>query len=131
MSKPAIKASSAAAETTSAEIGEGHEEGRRQRGRREGGEDAQGFAEAAVRQGRPALGRQSRQIAKGYGDAPVQAYIAAMPGWKSEVGRRLDALIERAVPAVRKAVKCELALLRNRRTTSGSSPSTASRNTSR
>jgi hypothetical protein len=45
------------------------------------------------------------QIAKGYGDAPVQAYIAAMPGWKSEVGRRLDALIESAVPGVRKAVK--------------------------
>jgi hypothetical protein len=45
------------------------------------------------------------QIAKGDGDAPVQAYIAAMPGWKSEAGRRLDALIERAVPGVRKAVK--------------------------
>jgi hypothetical protein len=45
------------------------------------------------------------QIAKGYGDAPVQAYIAAMPGWKSDVGRRLDALIERAVPGVTKAVK--------------------------
>ena len=45
------------------------------------------------------------QIAKGYGDAPVQAYIAAMPGWKSDVWRRLDALIERTVPDVRKAVK--------------------------
>jgi hypothetical protein len=45
------------------------------------------------------------QIAKGEGDAPVQAYIAAMPGWKSEVGRRLDALIAEAVPGVRKAVK--------------------------
>ena len=45
------------------------------------------------------------QIAKGYGDAPVQAYIAAMPGWKRDVGRRLDALIVRAVPGVRKAVK--------------------------
>jgi hypothetical protein len=45
------------------------------------------------------------QIAKGYGDAPVQAYIAAMPGWKSDVGRRLDALIARTVPRVRKAVK--------------------------
>ena len=45
------------------------------------------------------------QIAKAYGDAPVQAYIAAMPGWKREIGRRLDALIERAVPGVRKAVK--------------------------
>jgi hypothetical protein len=45
------------------------------------------------------------QIAKGEGDAPVQAYIAAMPGWKSDVGRRLDALITRTVPGVRKAVK--------------------------
>ncbi|HYF16008.1 MAG TPA: DUF1801 domain-containing protein [Phycisphaerales bacterium] len=45
------------------------------------------------------------QIAKGYGDAPVRAYIAAMPGWKRAVGRRLDALIEEVVPGVRKAVK--------------------------
>jgi len=45
------------------------------------------------------------QIAKADGDAPVQAYIAAMPGWKRDVGRRLDALIEAAVPGVRKAVK--------------------------
>jgi hypothetical protein len=45
------------------------------------------------------------QIAKGYGDAPVQAYIAAMPGWKRDVGRRLDALVVRTVPGVRKAVK--------------------------
>jgi hypothetical protein len=45
------------------------------------------------------------QIAKAYGDAPVQAYIAAMPGWKGDVGRRLDALIVRTVPGVRKAVK--------------------------
>ena len=45
------------------------------------------------------------QIPKGEGDAPVQAYIAAMPGWKSKVGARLDKLIERAVPDVRKAVK--------------------------
>jgi hypothetical protein len=45
------------------------------------------------------------QIAKGYGDAPVQAYIAAMPGWKGDVGRHLDALITRTVPRVRKAVK--------------------------
>jgi hypothetical protein len=45
------------------------------------------------------------QIAKADGDAPVQAYIAAMPGWKSDVGRRLDALIVRTVPGVRKAVK--------------------------
>ena len=45
------------------------------------------------------------QIAKGDGDAPVQAYIAAMPGWKSEVGRRLDRLVERTVPGVLKAVR--------------------------
>ena len=45
------------------------------------------------------------QIAKGHGDAPVQAYIAAMPGWKRDVWRRLDKLIARTVPDVRKAVK--------------------------
>src|SRR5262245_47420180 len=45
------------------------------------------------------------QIAKGYGDAPVQAYIAAMPDWKRDLGRRLDALITRTVPGVHKAVK--------------------------
>ncbi|MBB2971811.1 DUF1801 domain-containing protein [Mesorhizobium sp. RMAD-H1] len=45
------------------------------------------------------------QIAKGDGDAPVQAYIAAMPGWKSEAGRRLDALIVRTIPDVQKAVR--------------------------
>ncbi len=45
------------------------------------------------------------QIAKGYGDAPVQAYIAGMPGWKRDVGRALDALIVRTVPHVHKAVK--------------------------
>jgi hypothetical protein len=45
------------------------------------------------------------QIAKGDGDAPVQAYIAAMPGWKSDLGKRLDALIVRTVPGVRKAVR--------------------------
>jgi hypothetical protein len=45
------------------------------------------------------------QIPKGDGDAPVQDYIAAMPGWKKEVGRALDALITKAAPNVRKAVK--------------------------
>lgn len=44
-------------------------------------------------------------IPKGYGNEPVQAYIAAMPGWKSDVGRKLDALVERTVPGVAKAVK--------------------------
>ena len=55
------------------------------------------------------------QIAKGYGNAPVQAYIAAMPGWKRGVGRRLDALVERTVPDV------------FGRQSSGTRPSTASR----
>lgn len=45
------------------------------------------------------------QIARAEGDAPVQAYIAAMPGWKRDVGRRLDALVTRTVPGVKKAVK--------------------------
>ena len=45
------------------------------------------------------------QIAKGDGDAPVQAYIAAMPGWQSDIGRQMDAIIERVVPRVAKAVK--------------------------
>lgn len=45
------------------------------------------------------------QIPKGYGDGPVQAYIAAMPGWKREVGRRIDAIVARTVPGVQKAVK--------------------------
>lgn len=45
------------------------------------------------------------QIAKADGDAPVQAYLAALPGWKREVGERLDALIARNLPGVRKAVK--------------------------
>ena len=45
------------------------------------------------------------QIARADGNAPVQAYIAAMPGWKRDVGKRLDALITRTVPKVRKAVK--------------------------
>ncbi|RWK62868.1 DUF1801 domain-containing protein [Mesorhizobium sp.] len=45
------------------------------------------------------------QIGKAEGDAPVQAYIAAMPGWKSDIGRRLDAIIVRTVPGVHKAVK--------------------------
>ena len=45
------------------------------------------------------------QIAKADGNAPVRAYIAAMPGWKRDLGKRLDALIVRNVPSVRKAVK--------------------------
>ena len=53
----------------------------------------------------PLLSGGNPQIAKGDGDGPVQAYIAAMPGWKREIGAKLDALISRAAPKVRKAVK--------------------------
>lgn len=45
------------------------------------------------------------QIPKGDGEAPVQAYLAAMPGWKGELGRRLDALVVATIPDVRKAVR--------------------------
>jgi hypothetical protein len=61
---------------------------------------------ASGRSAKPALlAGGNPQIAKGYGDAPVEAYIAAMPGWKRDVGRRLDVLIVRTVPGVHKAVK--------------------------
>ena len=60
----------------------------------------------AKKTAKPALLAGSNpQIAMAEGDAPVQAYIAAMPGWKHDVGRRLDALIARTVPGVHKAVK--------------------------
>jgi len=65
-----------------------------------------GDAKASKDQGAPVLlSGGNPQIAKGDGDAPVQAYIAAMPGWKRDLGERLDALIAQAVPGVRKAVK--------------------------
>lgn len=51
------------------------------------------------------LAGDNPQIAKGWGDAPVQTYLDAIPGWKREVARRIDALITRAVPKVSKAVK--------------------------
>jgi hypothetical protein len=68
------------------------------------------------RSGRKAVGKRiaagpavlaggNPQIAKADGDGPVQAYIAAMPGWKRDIGRRLDALVARNVPSVRKAVR--------------------------
>ncbi|MBR1161263.1 DUF1801 domain-containing protein [Bradyrhizobium elkanii] len=69
---------------------------------------AKGAKESAAKRGtaKPRLlAGGNPQIAKGYGDAPVQAYIAAMPGWKRDVGRKLDALIVRTVPGVHKAVK--------------------------
>jgi hypothetical protein len=61
--------------------------------------DRRGAAKVAL------LSGGNPQIAKGEGDAPVQAYIAAMPGWKRDIGRSLDALIVRTVPGVRKAIK--------------------------
>jgi len=60
---------------------------------------------AAVKAKPPLLSGGNPQIAKSEGDAPVQAYIAAMPGWKRDLGKRLDNLITRNVPRVRKAVK--------------------------
>ncbi len=45
------------------------------------------------------------QIAKGYGDEPVQEYIAAMPGWKRDIGRAIDDIVMRVVPDVEKAIK--------------------------
>ena len=70
------------------------------------------------------------QIAKGYGDAPVQAYIAAMPGWKRDVGRRLDALIVRTVPGVRRRSSGTRPSMASRGRV-GFSASTASRSTSK
>ncbi len=67
---------------------------------------AKGTSKKSTKVAKPTLlAGGNPQIAKGDGDAPVQAYIAAMPGWKSDVGRRLDALIVRTLPGVRKAVK--------------------------
>lgn len=51
------------------------------------------------------LSGENPQIAKGYGDAPVQAYIAAIPGWKRDVAARVDALVTKTLPRVKKAVK--------------------------
>ena len=66
----------------------------------------QGKAAAGRAKAKPVLlSGGNPQIAKADGDAPVQAYIAAMPGWKSDVGRRLDELIVRTVPDVRKCVR--------------------------
>ncbi len=68
--------------------------------------DDQASAKARGAQAAPVLlAGGNPQIAKADGDAPVQAYIAAMPGWKHDVGRQLDALIVGAVPDVQKAVK--------------------------
>ncbi|MFX4296605.1 MULTISPECIES: hypothetical protein [Roseobacteraceae] len=50
------------------------------------------------------------QIQKGDGDEPVQAYIAAMPGWKKDIGRRVDVIVEQAFPEVTKAVRWNIPL---------------------
>jgi hypothetical protein len=68
------------------------------RGPRPAGKRAAGSKPKLLSGGNP-------QIPKGFGDAPVQAYIAALPGWKRDVARRLDALVVSAVPEVQKAVK--------------------------
>jgi hypothetical protein len=62
-------------------------------------------AKSSARNPTKLLSGGNPQIAKGDGDAPVRAYIAAMPGWKRDVGRRLDALIARTVPGVRRSVR--------------------------
>jgi hypothetical protein len=73
---------------------------------RKGKQSAATKSKASSTAAKPALlSGGNPQIAKADGDAPVQAYIAAMPGWKREIGRRLDALIMRTVPQVRKAVR--------------------------
>lgn len=71
----------------------------------DGSEPKKGNRKPAAAAGPKLLSGDNPQIAKGYGDGPVQAYIAAIPGWKQDVARRLDAIIVRAVPGVRKAVK--------------------------
>jgi hypothetical protein len=73
--------------------------GKDKRSRAAKGEDPSGEAEPVL------LSGGNPQIPMGYGEAPVQAYIAAMPGWKREVGGRLDALIVDNAPNVSKAVK--------------------------
>jgi hypothetical protein len=70
------------------------------------GQSRASIGKPASQAGKPRLlSGGNPQIAKADGDAPVQAYIAAMPGWKSKLGRRLDALIERTIPSVHKAVR--------------------------
>lgn len=65
-----------------------------------------GAGRDGARQGAPRLlSGGNPQIAKGFGDAPVQAWIAAAPGWKGALAARIDALVAAAVPGVRKAVK--------------------------
>ena len=114
------------------EVGEGRKEGRGKAGRREAVKAEQGGPKSPRRaQGREAEATLRRQPAdrEGLRRRPVQAYIAAMPGWKRDVGRRLDAIITRTVPGVRKAVKWNSPLYGVEDEASGSSAFIASRST--
>jgi hypothetical protein len=105
--KAASKRGTAKPATRSSRAKQGKPAATRQKGRA-----GKGGASTARRRKSPSAAAKPRllaggnpQIAKGDGDAPVQAYIAAMPGWKRDVGRGLDALIVRIVPDVQKAVR--------------------------
>ena len=74
-------------------------------GREGTGDAGPGSTRLTAADGPKLLSGGNPQIPKGDGDAPVQAYIAAMPGWKHDVGRRLDALVVQAIPGVQKAVR--------------------------
>jgi hypothetical protein len=79
---------------------------KRSKATRKGNEPSTTMRKSSKVAAKPALlSGGNPQIAKAEGDAPVKAYIAAIPGWKRDVGRRLDTLIGRAVPKVRRAVK--------------------------
>ena len=84
----------------------GKSDGRKAKSRAMAGKSSKAATKPKAEDAQPVLlSGGNPQIAKGYGEAPVQAYIAAMPGWKSALGARLDALISEAIPGVRKAVK--------------------------
>jgi hypothetical protein len=107
MSKPATKTRSAVAKRTSRTSAKAAKTAAARRGAAKTAKPRETASKSQSRKvAKPALlAGGNPQIAKADGDAPVQAYIAAMPGWKRDVGRRLDALIARTVPGVRKAVK--------------------------
>jgi hypothetical protein len=106
MSKPASRTRSVAAKRTSGKSAKTAGMTASKRGAAKAPKPRTAAKRQARKIARPTLlAGGNPQIAKAYGDAAVQAYIAAMPGWKCDVGRRLDALIVRTVPGVRKAVK--------------------------
>ena len=78
---------------------------RKKRAASDGEQTAEARSKASARPRPKLLSGGNPQIPKGDGDAPAQAYIAAMPGWKRDIGHRLDALITHTVPRVRKAVR--------------------------